>query len=205
MSTTDIAKNLDAVRARVAAAAARAGRRLDDVIVVAVSVQELVAKAAATGDLPDVTFHFIGHLQRNKAKDVARLGVVVETVDSIRLAHALCQRAEAEGRTLDVMVQVNVGGESQKAGVLPEEVPALVAAVRAEPALVLRGLMTIPPEVDDPEDARAYFAHLRALRDAHAPGLGLSMGMSHDLEVAVEEGATHVRVGTAIFGERPAH
>jgi hypothetical protein len=168
-------------------------------------VQELVAKAAATGDLPDVTFHFIGHLQRNKAKDVARLGVVVETVDSIRLAHALCQRAEAEGRTLDVMVQVNVGGESQKAGVLPEEVPALVAAVRAEPALVLRGLMTIPPEVDDPEDARAYFAHLRALRDAHAPGLGLSMGMSHDLEVAVEEGATHVRVGTAIFGERPAH
>jgi len=223
----NISDNLEKVRARIVEAARRAGRDPSDITLVAVTkvhpveaireayeagqrvfgenyVQELSAKAAALEDLPDLTFHFIGHLQRNKAKDVVRVGAVVETVDSPRLAKALAKRAEAAGRKLEVMAQVNVGGEASKSGCAPEEVAALVAAIRGEDALVLRGLMSIPPPTEDPNDSRPYFARLRALGEEHAPGLGLSMGMSHDLDVAVEEGATHVRVGTAIFGPRPA-
>lgn len=222
----NIADNLAVVRERMAGAARRAGRDPSDVALVAVSkvhpvsaireahaagqrvfgenyVQELSSKADALADLGDVSFHFIGHLQRNKAKDVVRVGAVVETVDSHRLARAIAQRAEGKAQTMRVMVQVNVGGEAQKSGCAPAETAALIEAVHAEESLQLTGLMTIPPPSDDPEGARAHFAALRALRDAHAPGLGLSMGMSHDLEVAIEEGATFVRVGTAIFGPRP--
>ncbi len=225
MSSVDVAKNLEAIRARIAAAAERAGRAPESVTLVAVSkvhppeairaayaagqrvfgenyVQELVQKAAALEDLEDLTFHFIGHLQRNKAKEVARLGAVVETVDSARLADALDKRASAEGVRLSVMLQVNVGGEAQKSGCPPEAVESLVAAVRGHASLELLGLMTIPPLTDEAEDSRPFFAALRALRDAHAPGSALSMGMSHDFEVAIAEGATHVRVGTAIFGPR---
>jgi len=147
-------------------------------------------------------FHFIGHLQRNKAKQVVRVGAVVETVSSPRLATALGTRAAAAGQTLDVYVQVNVGGEVQKSGCTVGDAPAVLDAVREHEGLILRGLMTVPPATDDPAEVRPFFARLRELRDELAPGLGLSMGMSRDLEIAVEEGATIVRVGTAIFGSR---
>ncbi len=225
MSEIDIAANLDAIRTRMAAASRRAGRDPSDTTLVAVSkvhppeairaayaagqrvfgenyVQEMVGKARALEDLEALRFHFIGHLQRNKAKDVARLNVVVETVDSLRLAEALAKRAERAEVELSVMVQVNVGGEAQKSGCAPEETGALVEAVRARPSLKLLGLMTIPPLTREAEESRPFFEELRVLRDRHAPGMALSMGMSHDFEVAIEEGATHVRVGTAIFGPR---
>ncbi|MFW6051299.1 MAG: YggS family pyridoxal phosphate-dependent enzyme [Myxococcota bacterium] len=164
-------------------------------------VQEMSAKAEALSDLTELRWRFVGHLQRNKARDVVRLGAAVETVDSSRLADAIDRRAAQEGRRLEVLIQVNVGGEAQKAGCAPDQVPALVAHVRGLDGLDLRGLMTVPPHTDDPEGARPFFRRLRELRDAH--GLrDLSMGMTHDLEIAVQEGATIVRVGTAIFGKR---
>ncbi len=217
-----VAERLAMVRESIARACARAGRSVDEVTLVAVSkrhpaeavraayaagqrvfgenyVQELVEKAAALADLEDLRWHFIGHLQRNKARQVAEVGAVVETVDSPRLARELGRRASAP---LDVLAQVNVAGEAQKSGCAPEELPALLEAIASEPQLRLRGLMTIPPFDDDPERTRPHFARLRALADAH--GLpARSMGMSADLEVAIEEGATIVRVGTAIFGPRP--
>jgi pyridoxal phosphate enzyme (YggS family) len=225
MSSVDVADNLRGIRERIAAAAKRAGRDPAEVTLVAVSkvhppeairaahaagqrvfgenyVQELVGKARALEDLEDVSFHFIGHLQRNKAKDVVQLNVVVETVDSVRLADALAKRAAAAGKCLSVMVQVNVGGEAQKSGCAPSEVASVVKTVREHESLELLGLMTIPPLTEAAEESRPFFAALRELRDAHTPGLALSMGMSHDFEVAIEEGATHVRVGTAIFGPR---
>lgn len=211
------------VRARVERAAAAAGRDPGSVRVVAVSkkhppeaireayaegqrdfgenyVQELVAKATALADLTDVRWHFIGHLQRNKAKSFVAIDASVETVDSIKLAETLAKLASV-ARPVRVHLQVNVAREPQKSGCDPDELPALVEAVRAMPSLHLEGLMTIPPESDEPEESRPHFRSLRAL--AEATGLtGLSMGMSDDFEVAIAEGATTVRVGTAIFGER---
>jgi pyridoxal phosphate enzyme (YggS family) len=219
-----VAGRLAAVRARIDAAARAAGRDPSSVTLVAVSktqpaeairaayaagqrdfgenyAQELVAKHAALADLDGLRWHFIGALQRNKAKDVAPRAHVIEAVDRLELARELDKRAAAAGRTLEVLLEVNVGGEASKSGAAPADVPALVDAVRALPRLALRGLMTIPPEVDDPADARPYFAALRALAQEH--GLAeLSMGMSHDFEAAIAEGATLVRVGTAIFGAR---
>lgn len=216
----DVAANLAAVRARIVRACEEVHRDPGDVTLVAVSklhdasavraahaagqrdfgenyVQELVAKADALRDLPDLRWHAIGHVQRNKAKDVARVAACVQTVDDARLAEALARRAD--DRVLDVLLQVNVAGEAQKSGCSEGQLDALVAAVRAlAPRLALRGLMTVPPLEADP---RPHFARLRAL----SRSLGLevvSMGMSADLEVAIEEGATLVRVGTAIFGER---
>lgn len=226
LSQEAIAANIAAVRGQIAEAAARAGRDVADITLVAVSkvhgpdairaahgaghrvfgenyVQELVDKADALGDLDGLVFHFIGHLQRNKAKHVVRVPAVVETVDSSRLAAALGGRATAAGHTLDVYVQVNVGGEAQKSGCSIARAGEVIEAVRGQEGLTLRGLMTVPPAAPDPAAMRPHFARLRALRDELAPGLGLSMGMSRDLEVAVEEGATVVRVGTAIFGSRP--
>ncbi|MGF1467474.1 MAG: YggS family pyridoxal phosphate-dependent enzyme [Sandaracinaceae bacterium] len=226
MSPHGVAARLAAVRSRIAEACARAGRAPEDVVLVAVSkghpaarireayaagqrvfgenyVQDLVAKAEALGDLPDLAWHFIGHLQRNKAKHVARLGATVETVDRVRLAEALDRAVERAGAgPLPVLIQVNVGGEEQKSGCRPDDVAALAAAVRALPRLALQGLMTVPPLGEHPQHARPHFARLRALRD-EAGLAALSMGMSADREVAVEEGATLVRVGTAIFGPRP--
>ncbi len=221
---TGVAERLTAVRSRIEAACVRAGRAPESVVLVAVSklqpasavreayeagqrvfgenyVQELADKARSLEDLHDLRWHFIGHLQRNKAKDVVRVAHCVETLDSVRLAEALASRASERGRPLEVLLQVNVAREPQKAGCAPEAVPELVAAVRALDALRLRGLMTVPPASDDPDDARPHFRALRAL--AEAQGLPvLSMGMSADLEAAIEEGATVVRVGSAIFGRR---
>ncbi|MBW2463750.1 MAG: YggS family pyridoxal phosphate-dependent enzyme [Deltaproteobacteria bacterium] len=225
LSYEEVAANLAVVRERIERAAVGVGRAPADVTLVAVSkmhppeairaahaaghrvfgenyVQELVDKVDVLSDLHGLKFHFIGHLQRNKAKQVVRVGAVVETVGSQRLANALGARAAAAGQTLDVYAQVNVGGEAQKSGCSVGDAPAVLDAVREHEALALRGLMTVPPATEDPAAARPYFSRLRELRDDLAPGLGLSMGMSRDLEIAVEEGATVVRVGTAIFGNR---
>ncbi len=220
--TGEIPARLAAVRARIAAAAERAGRSLKDVTLVAVSkthpaaavraayaagqrdfgenyAQELVAKRAELADLDDARWHFIGRLQRNKAKDVAG-AALIHAVDGAPLADALARRVPAGARQ-DVLVQVNIAGETTKAGVSPDEAPALVDAIAALPALRCVGLMTMPPPVAQPEDNRPHFRALAAL--ARRLGLAqLSMGMSDDFEVAVEEGATLVRVGTAVFGAR---
>ena len=216
---SSIAENLAAVRERIARAADRARRDPASVALIAVSkmhdaaairaayeagqrrfgenyVQELDAKATELAALSDLEWHFIGHLQRNKVKAVLRARPVVHTVDSTRLADELAQRAT--GGRARVLLQVNVAREPQKSGAAPEELDALVAHARALPALDVLGLMLIPPESGDP---RPHFRALRALAERH--GLAeLSMGMSSDLDVAVEEGATLVRVGTAIFGPR---
>lgn len=216
-----VADGLAEVRERIERACARAGRSPGDVALVAVSkvhpasavreayeagqrlfgenyVQELVDKAESLADLRDLRWHFIGHLQRNKVKQVLGVGAVVETVDSARLAIEIDKRASAP---VEVLLQVNVAGEAQKSGCDAGELAALIEEVRARPRLVLRGLMTIPPLGEEPEASRRFFARLRELGEEH--GLReLSMGMSADLEVAIEEGATIVRVGTAIFGAR---
>lgn len=220
-----IAERLSQVRARIDRACLRAGRDPASVRLLAVAkghgplairaayasgqrdfgenyVQELEGKAKALLDLQDLRFRFIGRLQRNKAKLACELVHAVDTVDSEALARELSRRAGALGRELEVLIQVNVDREAQKAGVLPEQVPALIDTVRVLPALSLAGLLAIPRASEDPERARPAFAALRELARQHALR-ELSIGMSADLEVAVEEGATLVRVGTAIFGPRP--
>ncbi|HJO23243.1 MAG: YggS family pyridoxal phosphate-dependent enzyme [Myxococcota bacterium] len=169
------------------------------------------ARAALEGlGLKTPAIHFIGTLQRNKAGVAARLFDVVESVDRIALGDVLDRRAGAAGRRLEVLLQVNVSSEARKGGVAPEDLPALAAHARSWRHLAVTGLMTIPTAATDPEQQRPAFAKLRALRDslrAEAGGQGLdhlSMGMSGDFEVAIEEGATIVRVGTAIFGSREA-
>ena len=145
-------------------------------------------------------WHLIGHLQSNKAKDAVRLFDVIQTVDSLDLAQKIARAAEAAGKRQEVLLQVNVGNEEQKSGAERADVPALVEALRGIDALDLRGLMAIPP-VGAAEETRRYFRELRALRDRVGVEQ-LSMGMSEDFEVAIEEGATIVRVGRAIFGSR---
>ncbi len=220
----DIAANIARLRERIERACERVGRDPSSVELVAVSkahpeerireaydaglrvfaenyAQELAEKADALGDLPGLRWRFVGHLQRNKIKLIERARATVDTLDSIRLAEALSARAETGGYTLEVLIQVNVGGETQKSGCTPEEVPPLVEVARQLPGLALRGLMTVAPHFDDPEDARPSFAELRRLAEDHRLET-LSMGMTHDLEPAVAEGATMVRIGTALFGER---
>jgi pyridoxal phosphate enzyme (YggS family) len=229
-----IPANISSVQERIAAAARRAGRNRDDVILMAVSktqpperiyeaygaglrafgenrVQEFAGKVEALRDLNAAEWHMIGHLQTNKAAKTAELFRAVDSVDSLKLAEKLDAAARTLGRKLDILVEINVGGEAVKTGVAPDS-PALDALLIAAPrleALVFRGLMTVPPFTDDPQGARPYFRKLRELRDRLAarklPAIRmdqLSMGMSHDFEVAIEEGSTGVRVGTAIFGER---
>lgn len=174
-------------------------------------VQEFAAKSARLTDLSEAEWHMIGHLQTNKAMRAAELFGAVDSVDSVKLAEKLDAAARGRGKALRVLIEVNVGGEAAKSGVAadsPELDQILSSAPRLE-GLRFCGLMTIPPYTDDPEGARAYFRKLRELRDAVAgrklPAVAmdvLSMGMSHDFEVAIEEGSTCVRVGTAIFGER---
>jgi pyridoxal phosphate enzyme (YggS family) len=148
-------------------------------------------------------WHFIGHLQANKAKYAARLFDCVHAVDSLELAAELSRRLASESRSMDVYLQVNVSGEDSKSGVSPDELPVFLEGLKACRQIVPVGLMTMPPFDPDPETARPHFRRLRELRDSVCPGLsGLSMGMSGDYEVAVEEGATVVRVGTALFGSR---
>jgi pyridoxal phosphate enzyme (YggS family) len=173
-------------------------------------IQEGVEKVEQAGDLVEAVWHFIGHLQKNKVRDAARCFQVVHTVDSEDLAVRLDRWAERFGKTLDVLLQVHQGGEASKHGADEKDLPGMAAEVRGLPNLRLCGLMTIPPWGEDPEVVRPWFRRLRELRDelsrGEAAGLDhfrqLSMGMSHDLEVAVEEGATIIRVGTALFGPR---
>lgn len=216
------------VEARIRRAAERAGRRPGDVTLIAVSkqfpssvireayqlglrrfgenyVQEAERKFAELEDLAEARFHLIGHLQSNKARRAVQLFDVIETVDSARLARRLAEVPSELRRSrpgpLEVLLEVKLSGEEAKSGAAPEELEALVAVVRACPGLALTGLMSMPPWSEDPEASRPYFRRLREL--AQRLGLRkLSMGMSHDLEVAVEEGATEVRVGTALFGPR---
>jgi PLP dependent protein len=226
----DIAENLAAVTARIERAAARAGRDSADVRLVAVSkkksaveierafragcrdfgenyVQELAEKARVLSPtdpdagLSDLRWHFVGHLQRNKVPALVAIPglALVHGVDGERLLRALDQRARAP---LDVLIEVNVAGEASKSGCHPDEIPAIMAVARTLKHVRARGLMALPPAHDDPERSRPHFRHLRALRDETGAGPELSMGMSHDFEVAIEEGATWVRVGTAIFGAR---
>ncbi len=224
---TEIAARWHAVKARVDAACERASRDPASVTIVAVSkthpaeavraaaaagatdfgenyAQELVAKRDACGD---VRWHFIGRLQRNKAKLVAGKVVLVHAVDSVELGHELAKRAA--GVLQPVLISVNVAGEDTKGGVAPAAVPDLSRALAAIDGLRLDGLMTMPPPADDPEASRPCFVALRDLRDRTQDALGralpvLSMGMSGDYEVAIACGATHVRIGTAIFGTREA-
>jgi PLP dependent protein len=179
-------------------------------------VQEMLAKATELADLPVLRFHLIGHLQRNKVKLALRAATAVHTVDSVRLAEELGKRAaetlfmrpqlwSEEMPRLGVLVEVNVGGEAQKSGCEPGDLGAVLDAVEASKALRLAGLMTVPPFTEDPAGARPFFDSLVRLRDEHG-GVRrlpeLSMGMSHDVEHAILAGATMVRVGRAIFGER---
>ena len=160
-------------------------------------VQEFEGKAPELGALEGARFHLIGHLQSNKSKKAVELFHTIQTVDSAKLA----RRLNESERPLNVMLEVKLSGEDAKSGAAPEELPELIAAVRECPQLRLEGLMTMPPWSDDPEAARPYFRRLRELAELHGLA-GLSMGMSHDLEAAIEEGSTCVRVGTALFGKR---
>jgi pyridoxal phosphate enzyme (YggS family) len=208
------------VRDRMERAAARSGRNASGITLLAVTkkfpaalvreaweaglrefgenyVQEFEEKYPLLKDLEGARFHLIGHLQSNKTNVASRLFDVIQTVDTPKLA----RRLDAAGKPLDVMIEVKLSAEGSKAGAPPESLPELVAAIRECGHLRLLGLMTMPPWSDDPERSRPYFVRLRELAAAH--GLEqLSMGMSHDLEVAVEEGATLVRVGTGLFGPR---
>ena len=222
---------LDGVRERVAAAAHRAGRDRDSIRLVAISktfpadavraaaragqidfgenkVQEAAQKIAACADL-DVSWHLVGHLQSNKARKAAALFNVIHSVDSTSLALKLDDAAREAKRTVNWLIQVDLAGEATKHGARPDELEAIVSAVHACRSARLIGLMLLPPAVDDPEAARPYFRTLVRLRDQLVSGGAdpamlseLSMGMSHDFEVAIEEGATMVRVGSAIFGQR---
>jgi PLP dependent protein len=174
-------------------------------------VQEFSGKAAALADLSDAEWHMIGHLQTNKVGKSAELFGAIDSIDSVKLAEKLNSAARSLGKKLGVLIEINIGGESAKSGIAPDSrglEDLLLAAPRFE-ALEFRGFMTVPPFADDPESARPYFRKLRELRDTIAarrlPAINvnvLSMGMSHDFEIAIAEGSTCVRIGTAIFGER---
>ena len=175
-------------------------------------VQEFAGKAMAVRDLSVAEWHMIGHLQTNKAAKAVELFGAVDSVDSLRLAEKLNAAAEERGKQIPALIEVNLGGEEAKSGVALDsrEFDELLQAAPRLPNLQFRGLMTIPPYTDDPQGARPFFQRLRRLRDEVAarrlPAVDLSvlsMGMSHDFEVAIEEGSTCVRVGTAIFGARP--
>jgi hypothetical protein len=160
-------------------------------------VQEFESKYPQVVDLKDARFHLIGHLQSNKARRAAEIFHIIQTVDSEKLS----RRLNDASRSLEVMLEVKLSPEQAKSGVSPADLPALIETVRRLPQLRLLGLMTMPPWSDNPEDSRPYFQRLRSLAEQH--GLAeLSMGMSHDFEVAIEEGATMIRVGTALFGRR---
>ena len=164
-------------------------------------IQEAQSKIEALGR--GVSWHFIGRLQSNKAKYAVRLFDLIHSVDSLKLARELDRRAGGQGRRQPVLVQINVSGEETKGGVASDEAGRLIEQVGRLENLELRGLMTMPPFFDQPERAKPYFAALRDIRDRFAPQLPeLSMGMSGDFETAIEEGATLVRVGTALFGDR---
>jgi hypothetical protein len=226
-----VAERIAFVRSRIAAAAARVGRDPASVRLIAVGkghpasllaeaaaagcidlgenyVQEMLAKMEALGPSP-LRWHMIGPLQRNKVRQVVGRIALLHTLDGPELASELERRGAAQGVVTEVLCQVDIAGETQKSGVAPENLGPLLEAAAGCAHLKIRGLMTLPPFADDPEETRPHFRSLRKLRDEMAdrfPALDLSdlsMGMSGDFEVAVEEGATWVRIGTTIFGERP--
>lgn len=221
----DLGANLAAVRARVDDACARAGRLPEAVKLVAVSkthpvaalreaigvgvsvfgenkVREAESKIAEIGR-ETAEWHLIGHLQSNKARKAVQLFDVIHSLDSVELAERLERICIDEGRDeLPVLVQVDLAGEETKSGIMESELPALNDYLKTCERIKLTGLMALPPYFEDAEATRPYFKRLREIRNAVLPGGELSMGMTHDFEVAIEEGATVVRVGTAIFGER---
>jgi len=225
----DIAANVAQVRERIARAAERSRRLPDDVTLVAVAktvpaervgeaiaagvadigenyVQEAASKRAQVG--AGARWHLVGHLQRNKARQAVEIFDIIQTVDSHRLAEAIGRQGQALSRVVPILLQVNTSGEPSKSGVAPEDTEELLLAVRGMPGVAVKGLMTIGRWEADPEASRAEFRMLaelaKRLEDRTGVGLGwLSMGMTHDFEIAVEEGATLVRVGTGVFGQRP--
>lgn len=222
---SDLQTNIEEVRRRIENAAKRAGRDPSEIRLVAVSKThpvEIVRDAIVAGlsifgenkvqEAEDkiievgrdaAEWHLIGHLQSNKARKAVQLFDVIQTVDSIELAHRLERICVEEDRaSLSILVQVDLAGEETKSGVSEDNLPELAAYQKTCKCLMFNGLMILPPFFDDPEATRPYFKKLRSLRDEILPGGELSMGMSHDFEVAIEEGATIVRVGTAIFGAR---
>jgi PLP dependent protein len=229
-----ISENVGAVRERIARAAHRARRSPGEIVLMAVTktkppenireaydaglrlfgenrVQEFSEKINALQALREANWHMIGHLQTNKAAKTVELFHAVDSVDSLKLVEKLDAAARTLGKKLDVLIEINVGGEAAKSGIAPDsgDLQELLAAAPQLEALAFRGFMTVPPFSENPEETRPYFRKLRELRDIIAarklPALEidqLSMGMSHDFEIAIEEGSTCVRVGTAIFGER---
>ena len=229
-----IAQNVAHIRERLAAAARRVQRDPSSIILMGVSktfppdsireayaagirvfgenkVQEFGGKASALADLADIEWHLIGHLQTNKASRATELFGAIDSVDSVKLADKLNAAAEKSGKLLPVLIEVNVGGEDAKSGIAPgsEELEQILLGAPRWKNLLIRGLMTVPPYSNDPEEARPFFRRLREMSDSirvrKLPAISmenLSMGMSHDFEVAIEEGSTCVRVGTAIFGDR---
>jgi len=229
-----IASNLYAIHESISAAALRSGRNPHDIGLMAVTktfppetileayaagqrlfgenrVQEFAGKVGSLSGMRDAEFHMIGHLQSNKAATAAAVFQAGDSVDSVKLAERLNADAENLGKALDVLVEINVGGEAAKSGIASDssELEKILTGAPAWKNLRIRGLMTVPPFTEDPEGARPYFRQLRELRDRLAarnfPSVSLdvlSMGMSHDFEVAIEEGSTCVRLGTAIFGTR---
>src|SRR2546423_7760457 len=230
-----IASNIAAIQARIRKASARAGRDPADIQLMAVSkpcsgeamaevhaaglrlfgenrVQEFAGKSWDVKHLEGAEFHLLGHLQSNKAPRELELFHAIDSVDSLRLAEKLNAMAGRMRKRVPILLEINIGGEQQKAGLAPDspELEQLLTSAPRLAALDIRGLMSIPPHTDDPEGARPYFRRLRELRDRirarnlTSISMGtLSIGMSHDFEVAIEEGSTCVRLGTAIFGERP--
>jgi PLP dependent protein len=229
-----IADNIARVREQIASAARRAGRDSSTVTLMAVSktfppdaireaygagirifgenrVQEFAGKIDGLHDLSDADWHLIGHLQSNKSAKAAELFAAVDSLHSTKLAERLNAAAQAANKMLPVLIEINVGGEAAKSGVAPhsEELERMLAGAPTWKHLAIRGLMTVPPYSENPEEARPFFRQLRELRNNIAarklPAASmdvLSIGMSHDFEVAIEEGSTCVRVGTAMFGSR---
>lgn len=222
-----VGDNVARIREQVARAAARSGRQAEEIRIIAAAktkppemiraaidagiadigenyVQEAAGKIEAVA--APARWHLIGHLQRNKAARAVGIFDVIQTVDSLALADAIERQAKDRGKVVEVLVEVNIGNEASKSGVAPARVGALLSELRTRPHLRVTGLMAIPPAVAEAAQARPYFASLRRLRDelaAGMPGLReLSMGMSDDFEVAIEEGATMVRIGRALFGPR---
>ena len=227
--TTSIAANLEHLRERIERAAARASRSPDEITIIAVSktfpaeaiqaayaaglrhfgenrVQEFEGKQPKLAGL-DAVWHFIGHLQRNKARRAVQIFHRIDGVDNLALARAMQAEAASQDKRLPILIEVRLSDEPTKTGVGEADLPRLAEDIAAGANLKLRGLMGVPPYFDDAERTRAYFGKLREMREALSRRLGfplpvLSMGMSHDFEVAIEEGATEIRVGTALFGER---
>ena len=225
----ELPQNLELIRARIEAASERSGRAKDSVILLAVSKThppEVISEAARAGlvffgenkvqeakaKIPNcpgrLRWHMIGHLQSNKCRDAVELFEMIESVDSLHLAEEINKRAEQASKRMPILLEVNLAGEASKFGYRPEKLVAELRALNGLPRVEIHGLMTVPPWASNPERVRPVFRQLRELKkrcedELGAPLAHLSMGMSGDFEVAIEEGATIVRIGTALFGDRP--